>query len=339
MSKKNSSVILKNGFREFQDLSEIFHNFSKKLKKLKKKSFLIAVSGGPDSLALVALCKAYNYENKSKFEYVLVNHNIRKNSLHEAHQVKKLLKKNNINLKVLKNTGKINKNIQKHARDVRYNLLTQYSLKKKIKIILTAHNLEDQVETFFIRLSRGSGLKGLAAMKSLTDLKNNIKVLRPLLGIKKKELKKIARTVYGTYIEDPSNKDLKFLRPRIRNLEKYLKKSGIEYDQIIKSINNLASSRNTLEEYFNNIIKNEMKKKGFKVELDIERFKKFNDEIKIKIINESIRNLRKNYYDPRTRKVSNLIKIIEDRKFKRATLGGCIFFREKDKLCVKIEKK
>ena len=72
---------------------------------------------------------------------------------------------------------------------------------------------------------------------------------------------------------------------------------------------------------------------------DIERFKKFNDEIKIKIINESIRNLRKNYYDPRTRKVSNLLKIIEDRKFKRATLGGCIFFREKDKLCVKIEKK
>ena len=103
---------------------------------------------------------------------------------------------------------------------------------------MTAHNLEDQVETFFIRLSRGSGLKGLAAMKSLTDLKNNIKVLRPLLGIKKKELIKIARTVYGTYIEDPSNKDLKFLRPRIRNLEKYLKKSGIEYDQIIKSINN-----------------------------------------------------------------------------------------------------
>ena len=122
-------------------------------------------------------------------------------------------------------------------------------------------------------------------------------------------------------------------------MEKYLKKSGIEYDQIIKSINNLASSRNTLEEYFNNIIKNEMKKKGSKVELDIERFKKFNDEIKIKIINESIRNLRKNYYDPRTRKVSNLIKIIEDRKFKRATLGGCIFFREKDNLCVKIEKK
>ena len=61
---------------------------------------------------------------------------------------------------------------------------------------MTAHNLEDQVETFFIRLSRGSGLKGLAAMKSLTDLKNNIKVLRPLLGIKK-ELKKSQ----GLYME------------------------------------------------------------------------------------------------------------------------------------------
>ena len=339
MSKKNSSASLKNNFKIIKGFSKIYINFKRKLKPFKNQKFIVALSGGPDSLALTALSGAYKQEVKSKFFYVLINHNIRKNSSNEALKVKNLLKKNNIDLKIIKNTGKINKNIQKHARDVRYNLLTQYSLKKKIKIILTAHNLEDQVETFFIRLSRGSGLKGLAAMKSLTDLKNNIKVLRPLLGIKKKELIKIARTVYGTYIEDPSNKDLKFLRPRIRNLEKYLKKSGIEYDQIIKSINNLASSRNTLEEYFNNIIKNEMKKKGFKVELDIERFKKFNDEIKIKIINESIRNLRKNYYDPRTRKVSNLIKIIEDRKFKRATLGGCIFFREKDKLCVKIEKK
>ena len=64
MSKKNSSVILKNSFQEFKDLSLIFNSFKKKIDKLKKNSYAIAVSGGPDSLALVALSKAYSYQKK-----------------------------------------------------------------------------------------------------------------------------------------------------------------------------------------------------------------------------------------------------------------------------------
>ena len=83
------------------------------------------------------------------------------------------------------NKSKINKNIQSQARKIRYDLLVKFCKKKKIKIILTAHNLEDQVETFFIRLSRGSGLTGLSAMKSSSKLSNNIILSRPLLDTKK----------------------------------------------------------------------------------------------------------------------------------------------------------
>ena len=107
MSKKNSSVNLKNGFKNFKDLSNIFLKFKNKLNQLNKKSYIIAVSGGPDSLALVALTKAYNYEKKSKFYYVLVNHNIRKNSAQEAKQVKNLLKKYHINLNIISNKKKL----------------------------------------------------------------------------------------------------------------------------------------------------------------------------------------------------------------------------------------
>ena len=64
MSKKNSSVNLKDNFKKFKDLSNIFHNFKKNLNKLKTKNFLVAVSGGPDSLALTALTKLYSLENK-----------------------------------------------------------------------------------------------------------------------------------------------------------------------------------------------------------------------------------------------------------------------------------
>ena len=96
MSKKNSSVNLKNGFNESEDLFKVFLNFKEKLNLTNKKKFVVAVSGGPDSLALVALCKAYTYFKKTKFFYVLVDHNIRKNSDKEARQVQRLLKKNKL---------------------------------------------------------------------------------------------------------------------------------------------------------------------------------------------------------------------------------------------------
>ena len=70
---------------------------------------------------------------------------------------------------------------------------------KKIKIILTGHNLEDQVETFFIRLSRGSGLKGLSAMKNVSNLNNDIKISRPLLDIKKELTTKLSKYVFGKF--------------------------------------------------------------------------------------------------------------------------------------------
>ena len=120
MSKKNSNVNLKNSFKNFKDLSNIFQRFKNKLNRLNKKSYVIAVSGGPDSLALVALSKAYSFAKKTKFDYVLVDHNIRKNSSQEALKVKKLLKKNNVNLNIILNTKKIHKNIQGKARDIRY---------------------------------------------------------------------------------------------------------------------------------------------------------------------------------------------------------------------------
>ena len=80
MSKKNSSVNLNNDLKEFKNLSNIFNNFKDKLDSLNKKSYVVAVSGGPDSLALAALSKAYSYHKKSNFHFVLVNHNIKSNS-------------------------------------------------------------------------------------------------------------------------------------------------------------------------------------------------------------------------------------------------------------------
>ena len=261
MSKKSLSVNLNKIFNDNKNLFKIFLNFKNKLDSQNKKKYLIAVSGGPDSLALVALTRAYNYKKKIKFYYVLVDHNIRKNSNLEAKKVKNLLLKKRVKLRILLNKKKITKNIQAEARNSRYEILIKFCKKNGIKTLITAHNLEDQVETFFIRLSRGSGLKGLSAMKMISKIDNSVNLYRPLLDVKKFYLKKIAKYSFGKYFRDPSNKNNKYLRTKVRNLKKPLEKSGIKYDQIFRSIQNLSLSKVTLEENLNKIFKKLITKK------------------------------------------------------------------------------
>ncbi len=338
MSKKNSSVNLKICFEKFADLSSILSQFKKDLDKLKKKDFVVAVSGGPDSLALAVLTKLYSLETKSRFYYILINHNIRRNSGSEAKKVKNLLKKFRINLLIINNKKKITKNIQGEARYIRYKHLVDFCKKKRVNTVLTAHNLEDQVETFFIRLSRGSGLTGLSSMKSLSKIDNNVYLFRPLLDVKKRYLVKIAKNTFKKYFRDPSNLNTKYLRTKIRNLRLPLKKSGIEYDQIIKSIKNLASSKITIDEYSERLFKELIKISRYEVLIDLKKLKEINIDMKIGAINKAIKKLKKNYYNPRSKKVLNLIKKIESNNFKKSTLGGCLFTKKKDFLSLKIEK-
>ena len=335
MSKKNSNVILKEGFKRHKELSTIYLTFDKKLKSLRKKTYLIAVSGGPDSLALAALAKAYSYNNKCKIYFVLIDHNLRKNSSKEAISVKKLLYKYQIILNILKNKKLINKNIQSQAREVRYSLLSKFCKKKKINNILTAHNLEDQVETFFIRLSRGSGLQGLSSMKYINKINNKIALVRPLLEFKKDQLIKISKLIFGKYFKDPTNSNSKYLRTRIRNFRKILEKTGINYDQIFKSINNLASSRDTLALYFNQVYEETTIKKKSRVLINLKKFNNLNQEMKMKVLNESIKEFTKSYYSTRSKKIINLVQQLETKNNTKFTLAGCFIFKEKNHIIIK----
>ena len=338
MSKKNLNVNLKNGFQDYKDLSTIFLNFKSKLNSLQEKKYVVAVSGGPDSLALVALTKAYTFCKKTKFYYVLIDHNIRKNSGLEAKKVQNILKKKNLKLRVYLNKKNIVKNIQAESRNARYDILKNFCIKNSIKVILTGHNLEDQVETFLIRLSRGSGLKGLSAMKSLSKINSQVSLFRPLLDTHKQSLVKISKTIFGTYLKDPSNKNKKYLRSKIRNLKKPLEKSGIKYEKIFKSIQNLSQSKITLEQHLNKIFKKLIIKANNEILINFKNYKDLNMDTKIALINHSVKQLKSNYYDLRSKKVENLISNLDKKDFKNSTLGGCVFFKKGEYLCLKAEK-
>ena len=131
MSKKSLNVSLDNKLENNKDILKVYLPFEKKLKIIGKKLITIAISGGPDSLALAALSKFYSKENKTRFFYVLVDHGLRKNSSIEAIKVKKILKKIKIKLFILTNKVKISSNIQSNARDIRYKMLSEFCKKKK----------------------------------------------------------------------------------------------------------------------------------------------------------------------------------------------------------------
>ena len=207
MKKKNSTVQLvkhkKKNYLKDKKIKKIYKIFKNILfKRIKYESFCIGVSGGPDSLTLAYLSKIYCKEFKTKFTTLIINHNLRKESTNEAKKIKSLLLKKNISSKILIWKGTIPKTgIQHKAREIRYNLLLKECYKLKINYLVLRHHVDDLVENFFIRLFRGSGLRGLSSFNvvSLTD-KNNIKINRPLISIKKEELINIAKKVYGFFI-------------------------------------------------------------------------------------------------------------------------------------------
>ena len=227
--------------------AQIYQKFENKLKL--NQSFIVAVSGGADSLALSFLTRIYSIKNSLNAKYFIVDHKLRSNSSLEAKLVQTLLKKYSISLKILNWKGtKPSKNIQSIARKERYKLLINAAKKLKIQYLLTGHHLDDLYENFFIRILRGSGLKGLVSFDQKTYYKE-INLIRPLIDFKKEDLIYITNKIFNTYIDDPSNEDDKFTRVRVRKLIKYLWSEGLDKEKFFLTIKNLKFSNDTIKYY------------------------------------------------------------------------------------------
>ena len=204
MSPKNLNVsnkthkYLSNKLKD-KEIFQIYKKFEKDLNL--KENFIVAVSGGPDSLALSFLSKIYSIKKNIKVKYFLVDHKLRDNSTKEAKFVKSLLKKIYATVEVLTWVGKKPiSNIQSVARNKRYELLINRAKKLKVSNILLGHHEDDLIENFFIRILRGSGLNGIISLNKKTKFKN-INIIRPLLKFSKKDLENISKKIFETYIE------------------------------------------------------------------------------------------------------------------------------------------
>ena len=331
MRRKNLVVKTKANKNKLIFIDQKILNFYTKFKSIlfnsiKKKNFAVAVSGGSDSLCLAYFAKRYSFEFNTKMHVLIVDHKLRKESSKEASKVKKLLSKKKILSKILKWKGEIpSKNIQKNARDMRYALLSKYCIENKVKYLVTAHHGDDQIENFFIRLIRGSGLTGLSSMSEKIDFSKNLKIIRPFLRFEKKNLKYVTLNYFRTYIEDPSNKNERFLRVRIRKYRKNMEKEGLDTNKIIKTVDNLFSANQALDFYKNKAL---YKHASFlsknKCLISENIFSEEAGEIIFKSFSDVISLISGTYYPPRSKKVINLINRLKNNNFTKCTLGGCI---------------
>ena len=302
---------------------QIYKTFEKYLNI--NENYIVAVSGGPDSLALSFLAKIYAIKNLLSVKYFIVDHKIRKNSTSEAKTVQKQLKKFFIKLVVLTWYGvKPKNNIQSIARKKRYDLLVNQAKKFKIKNILLGHHLDDLFENFFIRILRGSGLNGLISLDKKTQ-NENVNLIRPLLNFDKKDLIYISNHIFGSYVSDPSNKDEKFKRVRVRNFLKELEVEGLDKKKFLLTINNLKYSNETIKFYIKkNLKKNTTFLKEKKSIILKESFFDQSQEVIFRSFMEIIRFIGQKYYPVRGKKMVRIIHSITSGTSAKTTLGGCI---------------
>ena len=198
-------------------------------------ALVLAVSGGPDSTALLFLAARWRAALKQgpKLLAATVDHGLRPESAGEARAVKRLARRLGVAHRTLRWAGgKPATGLQEAARDARYRLLAAAAKTAKADRILTAHTLDDQAETVLIRMSRGSGLTGLSAMAPVSPLPvvggEAIMLVRPLLDISKARLISTLAQAKIDFAQDPSNRDPRFTRARLRDVMPVLAREGLD---------------------------------------------------------------------------------------------------------------
>ena len=170
----------------------------------------VAVSGGPDSMALIFILNKWINKYNGKLIGLIVNHNLRDNSYDEAKKTYNLLTNLKIKSKILSvNNYKIRKKSMNEARNNRFNLLTDYCKKNNILHLFVGHHRDDNLETFVNRKIAGSDFDGLKSIQHISTI-NNINIIRPLLGYSKKQILKYNNEKNIPFIHDPFNMNLKY---------------------------------------------------------------------------------------------------------------------------------
>jgi tRNA(Ile)-lysidine synthase len=224
-------------------------------------ALVLAVSGGPDSTALLFLAARWRAARKSKKKprlvAVTVDHGLRRQSKQEAIAVRRLARRLEVPHRIVRWRGKKPRTgLQEAARAARYRLLAEVAQQEKAKHIVIAHTLDDQAETVLMRMARGSGITGLCGMRGVSPFPFSsssgqqlslLLLVRPLLRIPKSRLVATLRHAGIEFADDPSNRDPRFTRPRLRDVIPALAREGLDASRIALLARRLQRAEAALE--------------------------------------------------------------------------------------------
>ena len=322
---------------------EVFNNhFQEICKNLtsSKKTFVLGLSGGMDSMALLYLLKNFIQNNKKfKIEIfpVIIDHNLRRVSSKEACEVKKIAIKLGFNTKIEKIYSKIpTGNIQNWARKKRRDLLFEIAHELSANLLLANH-LDDQAETLFMRFTKNSGLEGLQGMRPISFW-NGISIIRPLLFFTKKQLRSYVENNNINFFEDTSNSMLKFERVKTRYLLNIIKKN--KWPNISQDLNKFSDINNHLIKKIKFLSINWVEQN---ILIDnsgaaIVNFNKLkiifqkSNLFSINIFGKIIQTVGGKEFPPKRKKTYNLIQSIFFNNFNNKTLGNVNIFRKNNEI-------
>src|SRR5690606_17098772 len=176
-----------------------------------------------------------------------VDHRLRPESRREAAADARLAKPLGVEHQTLAWMGrKPSRGLQEAAREARYGLLFGLAEKIRADAVATAHTLDDQAETFLMRLARGSGISGLGAIRK-KSARAGLTLLRPLLGVPKARLVAMLRKARVPFASDASNRDTRFLRSRLRKLRASLDAEGLVPERLARAAHRLARADEAIE--------------------------------------------------------------------------------------------
>jgi tRNA(Ile)-lysidine synthase len=291
----------------------------------------VAVSGGGDSVALMLLLSDWaKAQNRPQPVVLHVDHGLRADSQKDAEHVGKLARRAGLKPHILVwKEKKPKSDIEAEARAARYGLMGPWCAEHEIPALYVGHTLEDQAETFLLRLARGSGLDGLAGMQPLSPLPlpevAEIKLVRPLLDFAREELRDFLRAQKVGWVEDPMNADPRFSRSRIRAAWPQLTELGLSPPRIADAARHLARARAVLEGLTEAFLQRGVRFAETGALLDTLRLKMLPREIGLRALATVLSRVSGEEYRPRFDSLERLFEsIVGGTLGGGATLHGCI---------------
>lgn len=300
----------------------------------------VAVSGGADSMALALLADTWARAQGGRVTALTVDHGLRRESADEARQVARWLKAAGIRHRILRwsppKTRKVKgaqgarmANLQAAARDARYDLLSGWCRAHAVLHLLLAHHQDDQAETLLLRLARGSGLDGLAAMSPLTE-RAAVRLLRPLLNSSKAQLVRYLEGRRQAWIEDPSNRDPANARVRMRDLLPRLAEEGMTTARLAETAERLAQARAAVAGATNRLLAQAVAlyPEGY-LSLDTVALRSAEPEVGLRALARAVGCIGGATYGPRLARLTRLYEQMgglaegEPALGRGRTLGGC----------------